>query len=199
MPVLEFTWSSRDLAMWRGGKVEKALAQALSKAGGGAARAMKAESSRQIRERKRFRAWHVNRALPLTFPTSKEITRLAWRMDVSGAPVPVAAFSHRQTRRGVSVAINKGSRSLIRSAFIATMASGHKGVFTAFGPKRIIGRGTYAGAFRRPIREAFTTRVSDVFNDSGFIPRVQRRAQGVFARDFERLLPMELRKLKGAR
>jgi len=185
--AIEFTWDSRDLAMWRGGKVEGALARALLMAGSSAARAMKAESSRMIRERKRFKVAHVNRALPLSFPSSKEIMRLAWRMDVSGALVPVSAYSHRQTRKGVSVAINRGSRSLVRSAFVATMKSGHRGVFLRKGKARL------------PIKEAFTTRVSDVFADGGFIPAVQVHAQGVFSAAMARLLPMELGKLRASR
>ncbi len=199
MSAIEFVWDSRDLAVWRGGKVDGALASALKKAGADAIRATKTESSRMVRSRKQMKAGFVGKALPLTYPSSKEIARLAWRMDVSGALVPVSAYPHRQTRKGVSVAINRGSRSLIRSAFVATMSSGHKGVFTAFGPKRVIRSGRYAGHMRHPIKEAFTTRVSDVFLDGGFIPAVQARAQSVFSASFARLMPMELGKLKGAR
>ena len=181
-------WDSRDLAVWRGGKVERALANTLSKAGGDAARAGRAESSRKIRERKSMKAGAVGKALPLTFPGTKEIARLAWRMDVSGALVPVSAYPHRQTRKGVSVAINKGSRSLIRSAFVVTLKSGHKGVFLRKGDARL------------PIKEAFTTRVSDVFMDGGFIPAVQARQQRAFSATFTRVLPLELAKLpRGSR
>ena len=180
-----FEWDSRDLQVWRKRSVESALARALAKSGGDAVRAMKAESSRQVRAKKKFKVALVNKSLPVTYPTSKEISRLAWRMDVSGALVPVAAFPHRQTRRGVSVAINVGARKTIKSAFIATMRSGHEGVFMRRGKKRL------------PIKEAFTTRVSDVFMNSGFIPLIQLKAQGVFAKAFERLLPVELGRGKG--
>lgn len=184
---IEFTWDGRDLEVFRGGGVERALANVLSKAGGDAARAMRTEAGRKVRERKQMKAGVVRKALPLTFPTSKEITRLAWRMDVSGAMVPVSAFPHRQTRKGVSVQINRSSRSLIRSAFVAVMPSGHKGVFIRHGRARL------------PIKEAFTTRVSDVFGDGGFIPTVQARAQRVFGAAVVRLMPLELGKLKGSR
>lgn len=184
--VIEFEWDSRDLSVWRGGKVEKALANALAKAGGDAVRAMKVDSNRRVRQRKKMKVGAVNKALPLTFPKSKEIARLAWRMDVSGALVPVAAFPHRQVRKGVAVTINVGARKVIAHAFVATMKSGHKGVFLR------------AGKARLPIKEAFTTKVSDVFGDAGLIPAVQHRARDVFRASFERLLPIELGKLKGA-
>ncbi len=185
MPIgITFEWDSRHLSVWRGGGVERALASALSKAGSGAVRAMKAESSRLVRERKRMRVAFVNRALPLTFPSSKEIGRLAWRMDVSGALVPVSAFPLRQTRKGISVAINTRARSFIRSAFVATMRSGHKGVFLRKAKARL------------PIREAFTTRVVDVFRDEDMVPSAFGRAESVFGRDFARLLPLEMKKIR---
>jgi hypothetical protein len=183
--AIAFEWDSRDLAVWRKRSLESALERALSKSGSDAVRALKAESNRRVRTKKRFKVAFLNKSLPVTYPTSKEISRLAWRMDVSGALVPVAAFPHRQTKKGVSVAINVSSRKTIRSAFIATMRSGHEGVFVRRGKKHL------------PIREAFTTRVSDVFMDSGFIPIVQTKAQGVFAQAFERLLKIELQKGRG--
>lgn len=180
--AIEVTWDSRDLAEWRDNRVERGLASALSKAGGDAARAMAAESNRGIRSRKRMKIAALKKALPLTFPRTKEIVRLAWRMDVSGALVPVSAFPLRQTRKGISVAINTGARSFIKSAFVATMKSGHRGVFLRSGKKRL------------PIKEAFTTRVVDVFEDAGFIPRVQGRTVKVFDSSFARVLPLELAK-----
>ena len=183
--TIAFEWDSRDLQVWRRRSIESALAKALSKSGSDAVRALKAESSRRVRAQKRFKVAFVNKSLPVTYPTSKEISRLAWRMDVSGALVPVAAFPHRQTKRGVSVAINVGARKTIRSAFIATMRSGHEGVFVRRGKTHL------------PIKEAFTTRVSDVFMNSGFIPLVELKAQGVFSQAFERLLNVELSKVRG--
>jgi hypothetical protein len=191
MAAIEFTWDSRDLEVWRGGKVELALARALSKAGSSAARAMRAESSRKLRERKRMRVGFVNKSLPLVFPTSKEIAQLAWRMNVSGALIPVSAFPHRQTRKGVVVSINQGSSKLIRSAFLVRLKNGHEGVFMRNGR---FGRNKNPKLER--ISEAFTTRVVDVFKDGGFIPAVQARTQGVFASAFARLLPLELGRLR---
>jgi hypothetical protein len=51
------------------------------------------------------------------------------RIDISGRRIPLADFGARQTRAGVSYAIRKGQRVTIAHAFLATMPSGHQGVF----------------------------------------------------------------------
>ena len=43
--------------------------------------------------------------------------------------LPIIAFRPKQTGSSITVAIHKGKTVIIRNAFIATMASGHKGVF----------------------------------------------------------------------
>jgi hypothetical protein len=185
MADLTFEWDSRDLEVWRSRRVEQALVRALTKAGNDAARAMKAAGGRSVRQRKRMKVARVNRALPLTFPRGKQdLHSLVWRMDVSGEPIPLSAFPYRQTRRGVTVSVNNGARKLVRSAFVATLASGHVGIFRRRGKDRL------------PIDEAFTTRVSDVFRDEGMIPAVYRRASLVFSSAFARLLPLELGKVQ---
>lgn len=181
--LLEFEWDSRDLSVWRDSKIEKALVRAVSRAGGDALRALRTESSKLIRGKKRFKASRVNKSLPLMFPRgAKDLGALEWRMKVSGKPVPVAEFPHSQTKKGVSVGINVGKRTVIKSAFIATLKSGHEGVFRRVGRSRL------------PIREAFTTRVSDVFQDADVIPGAQAKAQEKFKSAFSRLLAIELDK-----
>lgn len=183
--TLVLSWDSRDLEVLRGGRVEEALRRALRKAGGDAIRSLKAGTSKGVRERKRLKVSRINKGTPIHFPASKSsISDLEWRMDVSGQLVPVVEFPHRQNRKGVVVSINVGQRKLIRSAFVARMKSGHVGVFRRRGDERL------------PIDEAFTTRLSDVVQDSGFIPRVQAQARVKFEASFQRLLPLELGRLK---
>lgn len=43
--------------------------------------------------------------------------------------LPIIAFRPKQTGSSITVAIHKGKTVMIRNAFVATMASGHKGVF----------------------------------------------------------------------
>lgn len=184
--TIECTWDRRALdVLIKGRGVEAAIIRAVSKAGGDAIRAMKADSSRKVRERKRLKLSTVNKSLPIRFPTGKrDLHSMVWRMDVSGRPIPVAEFPHRQVRKGVSAEITKGRRKLIKGAFTATLRSGHAGVFRRRGKARL------------PIDEAFTTRVSDVFRDPGFIPQVHARTAAVLNAALARLLPVELAKLK---
>lgn len=58
--------------------------------------------------------------------------RLTATIETSGKRIPTRLFKARQTKAGV-VYSNKGRRSLIKGAFIATMPSGHKGVFMRTG------------------------------------------------------------------
>jgi hypothetical protein len=179
--VLE--WDSRALDVFRGGKIEGALRNALAKAGGDAIRFVRTGTSRMVRQRKR---------MPLFFPRNKaEISELVWRMDVSGEPVPLSEFPHKVVPRpdgrrrggGVMVQVNVGRRQLVRSAFVARLKSGHVGIFRRRGDPRL------------PIDEAFTSRLSDVVQDTGFIPFVQAGAQARFQASFSRLIDLELRRL----
>ena len=141
-------------------------------AGGSAIAAMKAEASRRIRERKAMKVATVNKALTTIYPSSGGL--LVWILRASSQPMPVAAFNYRQTSQGVSVEINRGQRSLIRGAFVATMKSGHTGVFYRTSRARL------------PIDEAYTTRVSDAFADA--TPYIERRGVEVFTATMTRLL-----------
>lgn len=186
MPV-DVKW---NLGVWgltglQGSKrITRALTRALAKAGTDAIRQLKSTSNKTVRQRKRFKVARVNKALPVYYPQNKsDISRLVWRMDVSGAPVPLAEFPYRQTRKGVSVAVNTGKRVMVKGAFVARMKSGHVGIYHRRGKARL------------PIDEAFTTRVSDVFNDSGMIPELQAKTNAVFRNSFGRLLPVELGKV----
>ena len=196
MVTIACSWDRADLAFLGDRRVERAILKALGMAGGDAIRAMRAETSRRVRGKKRFRAKRVSRALSVAYPRNKaDIHALEWRMDVRGDPVPLGELPHRQTKRGVMVEVNAGRRKLVRSAFVARMESGHKGIFQRFGPKRPTSKGRYKGHNRQAIQEAWTTRVTDVVADEGLIPAVQGRALTVLNTSFERLFALELDKL----
>lgn len=50
-------------------------------------------------------------------------------LKAAGSPLPLILFKARQTRKGVTYEIKRGHRVLFPHAFIATMSSGHRGVF----------------------------------------------------------------------
>ena len=187
-----FDWDRRELgrlthllAELSGVTAGGALVRAMDKAGSDAARSMRTDSGRKVREKKRMKAGTVSRGLPLTFPTDRsKLSSLVWRMQVSGKVVPIASYPARQVKGGVSVEINKGRPTLIRSAFITTLRSGRRGVFL------------HKGGKTSRVQELYTSRIADVFNDTGFVAAVQERAQGVFASAFARLLPIEINKVR---
>jgi hypothetical protein len=100
----------------------------------------KTASSREIRAVYSVPASYVNKALTIRKANRAQVYGF---VIAQGRPIPIKVFKPRQTKEGVSVLIKKGNRQLIRGAFIATMGSGHMGVFA---------RGTYQGgdfSFRR--------------------------------------------------
>jgi len=57
-------------------------------------------------------------------------------LRVTGRRIPLLAFGARQTRGGVTYRLGQG-RGLAPSAFLATMRSGHRGVFKRKGSPRL--------------------------------------------------------------
>jgi hypothetical protein len=158
----------------------KGAVRAAMRAGGDAIRAGRADAVRRVRESRAIKAEAVRRAVTLDFPSGERDDAIVWAINASGAPMPVAAYPYRQVKQGVSAQIKAGGRSLIRHAFIAKMKSGHEGVFLREGKARL------------PIFEVFTTRVTDVFKDAGFIEGVQERTKAVFRSSYERNLAIVL-------
>jgi hypothetical protein len=180
----EVTWDTRGLAPLRPGNLQRAIGRALSKAGATALRDMRGEASKRVRARKRLKAGVVHKALRLRKPRRATIDGMEWALDVSGKPVSLTAYPHRQTKRGVVVEVNRGKRTLIKGAFLATMPSGHKGVWRREGTSRL------------PIKELLGSRPVDALLHKGEAEGVLERGQLSFGSTFERLLPMELEKAK---
>lgn len=185
--MLILDWDKSQLGILRERGLERALTRALSKAGGDAIRAISAASTRAVRFRKRVKAKRVRDAFRLRFPRgAKHLDDLQWALVVSRQPIPLADYPRGQTKTGVTVGVNKGKRSLIKGAFLATMKSGHQGVFV----RESHGKGSK----RLPIRELFSSTVLDVFSDGGMVPAVMERGNQVFKSSFARLLPLEIAK-----
>lgn len=159
------------------------LEKVMGRAGTDALRGMKAEASRRIRARKRVKITEIDKTMRLIYPTRKEASQLQWALGIMGEVMPAASFPYRRTKQGVVVEINVGKRALIRHAFVATMKSGHTGIFLRKGQEQL------------PIKEAFTSRVLDPMLDPGAIEGVQARGQKVFGDAFVRLVPLELAKI----
>ena len=164
------------------GPMKRAIARALRKAGATGLRDMRSEAVKRIRARKAIKPSYVSRALTLARPKGSDIASMEWALRVSGDPVPLIAYPHRQTRRGVTVEVNRGKRTLVRHAFIASMKSGHEGVFRRLGKSRL------------PIKELLGSRPVDALLHKGEADAVAARGGRSMADTFARLLPLELGK-----
>lgn len=187
MPDIEFVWDSRELSALQDGRISGALFRALKKAGGDAIRSVRAEAKRGTRQRVRIRAGYLaDRALPLHYPSARDISGLVWRMDVSGREVPLGEYPSRQTRRGVSVEVQRGKRVLMKSAFMARAKSngGRKSVFLRPTPQR------YAMGHKLGMS------VADSMADGKVPSAALSRASSIMSSAFGRLLQLELGKLK---
>jgi len=175
-------WDRSQIAALETGPLKAALRRALRKAGATALRDMKAEASKRIRARKRIKPRYIHRALTLRRARGSDIASMEWAVDVSGEPVPLVAYPHRQTKKGVSVEVNKGKRTLVRGSFVASMKSGHVGVFRRRGEARL------------PIRELLGSRPLDALLHKGEADGVAARGGKSFAETFARVLPLEIGK-----
>lgn len=177
-------WDRSHIGALELGPLKGALRRALRKAGATALRDMRSEASKRIRARKRIKVRYITRALTLRRPKGSDIAGLEWGIDVAGDPVPLVAYPHRQTKKGVSVEVNRGKRTLIAGAFVATMKSGHLGVFRRRGKGRL------------PIDELRGSRPVDALLHEGEAEGVATRGGATFAATFARVLPLEIGKSK---
>jgi len=116
-------------------------------------------------------------------------------VDCRGDPLPLIHYGATSVVRGVKVRIfNNGPRDLVKHAFIATMSSGHRGVFwrtsrrAGTRPKRFpVGKRTKVPSperrsgeqikmgvttFQLPIHELYGPRVPDIFDDNDIMDLV---------------------------
>lgn len=184
--IISVTWDKQGITALEPGPLKRATVRALRKAGSTALRDMRSEASRRIRQRKRIKPRYISRALTMRRPKGSDIASLEWAVDVSGEPVPLIAYPHRIVSgkrggaRGVSVEVNRGKRTLVKRAFIATMQSGHEGVFRRRGKARL------------PIDELRGSRPVDPLLHKGEAQGVAERGGKSFATTFRRVLPLEM-------
>ena len=182
--MIDVSWNTEELKALHPGRVMPAIAAAVRKAGATALRDMKSEATKRVRARKRIKVGEIRKSFQLRSPRAKEIDGADWTLLVKGGRrIPLTKFPHRQTKRGVSVEINRGQRTLIKGAFVATMKSGHKGVFRRQTTKRL------------PIAELLGSRPVDALLHEGEAEAVRERGRASFEATFGRMLPIEFEKV----
>lgn len=183
MPELIVSWDAKTLELLRAKTLDRAVFRALKKAGGDALRALRAEAKRRTRERVAIRAGYLAAsAFPLRYATGRTLESLVWTMLVSGRSVPLGEYPRRATKKGVSVEVSRGKRSLIRGAFLAQARTGRQSVFLRPGKERY------------PMGHRLGLSVADSMKDGQTPTAAFARAESVFSSAFHRLLPLELGK-----
>lgn len=188
MTALEFTWDSRELAVFRGQHVDKAIARALRLAGNQASKMLQQGSIGIARRKKNLPRADIEKDQELKKPRrSAQLRDLAWRLHIQGQPVPVSRFPYmdtrRTSRRGVAVRFGTGGTQRLSGSFEAKMKSGHVGVFRRERKTRL------------PIAELFSYRLPKDFGGevmTSMADPVFRKLEASFKRGLDR----ELGKLK---
>ncbi len=143
-------------------------------------------------------------AVDATFKTVKaSVTNLSGLFASIGKPVPLIEYGARQTKTGVSVQVKRNNpRSVIVGTFIATMKTGHKGVFwrvwheRARKPvKKRLPYGKLPVKYRLPIEQKYGPRVPDILENEPVMDAVLKKADDRIHKNIDRELNFELSKL----
>ena len=119
-----------------------------------------------------------------TFMIKKaSIKDLQAAVETKSKPIPLINFSARQIKAGVSVKVLRvGGRKKIPHAFIATMKSGHKGVYWRDWDlyrspmKKDFHDGAVPRKYKLPIHELYGPRVPDILDDPEIMGPVMENA-----------------------
>lgn len=110
--------------------------------------------------------------------------RLSALLILTGRAIKLIRYRARQTRRGVTYRSGEG-RKLLPSAFIATMPSGHEGVFKRRGKERL------------PIDEQYGSNPLDAVDVDALESKVDRDLSKEFDRQVDLLIEQAERRRNG--
>lgn len=123
-------------------------------------------ANKRLREVYNIRQAALNKEIKITPALSNNsgyTNYLVARISLRDRPIGMIKFFPKKGTTGVNVEIKVGSNKTIRGGFIATMSSGHEGVFVRTGKKVIATQGRYQGKQREQIEERFTLSAADMF------------------------------------
>lgn len=124
-----------------------------------------------------------------------------------GGFVPLINYTHSQTKKGVTVQVAKsGKRTLFLGAFIATMKSGHKGIFSREKPPWKTHRSnklpwkrfgfTNRSYGRLPINQQFGPRIPGIMGKDSVMEPILKKAGDRIHKELGRRMNFELNKYK---
>lgn len=147
---------------------------------------VKSQAAKEISQSWGFKRIEVRKAINIRRANFKKLVAV---LSVSGRPQPLIkhATSARQTRRGVVARIG-GKSKLYEGTYLATMPSGHKGIFKTLGGRRGKTRQTIGGKNRGqmyqpglPIKELYAPSIPTAF--------IARRTQDLMRRAVRERFP----------
>lgn len=141
--------------------IPRALPRVMSRAINKTATSAKTDIARRIAGQVSLKVSTIKKNITL-----RRATYRVWQavLGIWTKRIPLINFSARQTAEGISYSISKAEgRKTIKSAFIATMSSGHTGVFKRTGPGRL------------PIIELKGPSVGEVFRGAPGLARTAER------------------------
>ncbi|MCP4448255.1 MAG: hypothetical protein GY811_23390 [Myxococcales bacterium] len=182
--MINASFQPGELRAISGARYEEGFAKAISRARSTSARDMKSEASKRIRARKTIRVKATNEAMSVTIK-GRTLADMEWGVKVRGDTTRLIDYRPRPVIKGVSVSVNKGTRTLLEGAFIARMPhprgknkKGHLGVFMR------------RGRSRNPIYELVASRPIDALNHEGEAEGVMTRGRVSFIKTMRRVIDM---------
>lgn len=184
--------------------IEKSISLVTMRAVNKTLTGVKTDASSAIREKLNVKKSAVDE----TFKIKKATTlNLAAKFQSTGKPLALTDLvGTRQVQKGVSVQVRKDkSRTILQRGFIATMKSGHEGVFwrewqwhnkPSAKLNRFIPYARLPKIYRLPIKEGSAPRVPDYLGDKGPIMKtVLTKANERLHSNLDHELEFELSKL----
>jgi hypothetical protein len=153
-------------------------------------RATRTEAKRQIAARYATTQRRISEGLRY----SRASTRLGFAIIGMKKPLRVRDYGGRATKSGVSVAIFRGTRKVIRSGFAGARARGSSGggaeelwIRTGEAP-RLITRGSNAGRRKEPIRPLVGPSVANQLDDEPVVDALQKFFESKLSNETRRRL-----------
>jgi hypothetical protein len=184
MGDIEIKVTGKALRMFnKGGPAMRATTRATKRAGSTSARDMTNGAVKLVNRSKALKVATIKKSVSIKPNRARRIPDMRWGVKVRAKTLLVSDYPFRPVNKGVSVTINRGKRKLIRGAFVATLQSGHKGVFKRRGKARL------------PIFQPVATRAFDVLRKPSSIAALQELGNSSFRKTFLRNFSLEIAKL----
>lgn len=141
-------------------------------------------TSKEVRQQYKISASGLKRSVKFDRASKN---RLTYRMIFNDYGISLYKFANKQTAGGVRVMQRVGKPVLYKGTFIATMPSGHKGIFgrtsRAKAKKNKKGKWT-----QLPIKELHGLSVGRLFSATGFVNVMGQHFYSKFPIEFERAM-----------